>query len=63
MTEKKLCEICDKPIPRERVVALPHVTKCIECSKKNPDHRPDLNPDTICAQSSLSCQNGFAPND
>lgn len=33
---RKLCSICGKPIAAARLDALPGVTTCIECAKKNP---------------------------
>lgn len=29
-----LCELCDKPIPIERLKALPFTTHCVECQRK-----------------------------
>jgi len=34
--QKKLCSLCGKPIAAARLDALPGVTTCIECAKKNP---------------------------
>lgn len=31
----KKCEICGKPIPEERVKALPETKRCVECARKN----------------------------
>lgn len=32
----KLCEHCDKPIPGERLEALPRATTCVDCSTEQP---------------------------
>lgn len=31
---KRKCEICGRPIPRERMVILPETKRCVECSEK-----------------------------
>ena len=31
----KKCEICKKPIPGERLEALPETKRCVECARKN----------------------------
>lgn len=33
---RKRCSLCGKPIAAARLEALPGVTTCIECAKKNP---------------------------
>ena len=33
---QKLCGLCGKPIAAARLDALPGVTTCIDCAKKNP---------------------------
>lgn len=30
-----VCEVCDKPIPLNRLQALPYATECIECKRKS----------------------------
>ncbi len=32
---ERICEICDRPIPRERLNALPETRRCVECARKN----------------------------
>ena len=32
----KKCSLCDQPIAAARLEALPGVTTCLECAKKNP---------------------------
>ena len=31
----KNCELCNKPIPEERLKALPETKRCVECAQKN----------------------------
>lgn len=31
------CTLCDKPLPPERLEALPNTTKCVSCVVKNGD--------------------------
>jgi RNA polymerase-binding transcription factor DksA len=57
----KLCSICGKPIPPARLEAIPGVTTCIECAKKNPP-KIDLNKYDISEASPIN-RNGFAPTD
>lgn len=35
MTPKRRCELCGKPIPVERLQALPETKRCVVCAKKN----------------------------
>lgn len=32
---ERLCELCQKPIPRERLEALPATRRCVECARTN----------------------------
>ena len=55
------CSLCGKPIAKARLEALPGVTTCIECAKRNPlridPKRFDL------SEASPINRNGFAPKD
>lgn len=31
----KVCEMCGKAIPEERLKALPQTKRCVECARKN----------------------------
>lgn len=48
----KKCELCGKPIPKERLEVLPMTNRCVECAKKNgpdvPTKRTEvgMDPDT-----------------
>ena len=33
--DERLCEFCDRPIPGERLRALPQTRRCVECAEKN----------------------------
>jgi hypothetical protein len=56
-----LCVLCGKPIAPARLEALPGVTTCIECAKKNP---PKFDPSKYdISEASPINRNGFAPND
>jgi len=57
----KLCSICDKPIARARLEALPGVTTCIDCARKHP-RKPDTSGVEL-SQSSPIDRTGFAPSD
>jgi ribosome-binding protein aMBF1 (putative translation factor) len=65
MPEKKnarrLCEICGKPIAKARLDALPNVTTCIECAKKNPK-KVDMSKYDLSESSPID-RTGFAPSD
>ena len=32
---KRKCEICGRPIPKERLEILPGTKRCVECAEKN----------------------------
>ena len=55
------CRLCDKPISALRLEALPGVTLCIECAKKNPRKIDTCRLDL--SQASPINRNGFAPTD
>lgn len=59
---KRDCEVCGKPIPAIRLELLPDTTYCVKCSAEHAPVRV-YDPEEICAKSSLSCANGFAPSD
>jgi len=56
------CSHCGEPIPAERLECIPDTMYCVKCVDK---HGPKKvwDPHEVCAQPSLSCQNGFAPKD
>jgi len=55
------CAYCGKPIDPERLEVL--VTdKCAACARKYPEPRRH-DPNVVCAKSSASARNGFAPGD
>jgi RNA polymerase-binding transcription factor DksA len=56
-----LCSICGKPIPPARQEAIPGVTTCVECAKKNPP-KIDTSKYDISEASPIN-RNGFAPTD
>jgi RNA polymerase-binding transcription factor DksA len=58
---KKLCAICDRPIPPARLEAMPGVTTCIECAKKYP-RKVDTRGIELSEASRIN-RNGFAPYD
>ena len=60
-TPHKLCILCDRPIPAARLEALPGVTMCIECAKKNP-RKVDTSMIELSQASPIN-RNGFAPKD
>jgi RNA polymerase-binding transcription factor DksA len=59
---QRLCVVCEKPIPKVRLELLPDTEYCVKCSV---EHAPKVvhNPDVICAQPSISNQNGFGAKD
>lgn len=58
----RLCDLCGKPIPAERLEILPETTLCVACSRKNPPAAID--PDSLdLSQASPINKNGFAPSD
>ena len=60
-TTRKLCMICDKPIPPARLEALPGVTTCIDCARKHP-RKLDTRGVELSEASPIN-RNGFAPKD
>ena len=32
---ERLCELCGKPIPSERLDALPQTRRCVDCAREN----------------------------
>jgi RNA polymerase-binding transcription factor DksA len=60
-SKRKLCAICNRPIPAARREALPGVTTCIECAKKYP-RKVDTRGVEL-SQASRINRNGFAPSD
>ena len=56
-----MCAICGKPIAPARLEALPGVTTCIDCAKKNPP-KIDTSKYDISESSPIN-RNGFAPGD
>jgi len=59
--QRKLCAICDRPIPPARLEAMPGVTTCIECARKYP-RKLDTRGVEL-SQASRINRNGFAPSD
>ncbi len=58
---RKLCSNCGAPIPAARLAAIPGVTICIECAKKNP---PKSDVDALdLSQASPIDRTGFAPSE
>ena len=57
----KLCALCGRPIAEARLEALPGVTTCIECARKNP--RKIDTSGVELSQASPINRNGFAPSD
>ena len=57
----KRCSLCNAPIPRPRLEALPGVTTCIDCAKKHP-RKIDLSSVDLSQASPIN-RNGFAPKD
>lgn len=60
MTKKRKCLDCGSEIPAKRLTAVPDAKYCVKCVDQ---HIDDLDPDEICAKSSISARNGWAPND
>jgi hypothetical protein len=57
----KSCAVCGKPIAPQRLEAIPGVTTCVECARKNP---VKFDPRTVdLSQASPINRNGFAPKD
>jgi hypothetical protein len=58
---KILCRLCGKPIAAARLEALPGVTTCLECAKKNP---PKIDASKFdLSESSPIDRTGFARSD
>ncbi|HWE02506.1 MAG TPA: TraR/DksA C4-type zinc finger protein [Tepidisphaeraceae bacterium] len=57
----KNCALCGQPISAARLEALPGVTTCIECARKNPRKIDTSGVDL--SQASPINRNGFAPSD
>lgn len=60
-SSEKRCVLCGKPIAPARVEALPGVTTCIECAKRNPMRVDPRNYEL--SEASPINRNGFAPKD
>ncbi len=58
---KVLCSVCGNPIPAARLEALPGVTMCLECAKKNPP-RIDVRKFDLSESSPID-RTGFARSD
>ncbi len=58
---KKRCSLCGGPIAAARLEALPGVTTCIECAKKNP-RKVDISSVDLSEASPID-RTGFAPSD
>ena len=58
---RKLCSLCGAPIAPARLEALPGVTTCIECAKKNP---PKIDASKLdLSEASPIDRTGFARSD
>ncbi|HEV2294866.1 MAG TPA: TraR/DksA C4-type zinc finger protein [Tepidisphaeraceae bacterium] len=58
---RKQCSLCGKPIAAARLAALPGVTTCIECAKKNP---PKIDASKLdLSEASPIDRTGFARSD
>ncbi len=58
---RKLCNLCNAPIPAARLEALPGVTTCIDCARKHP-RKLDTRGVELSEASPIN-RNGFAPSD
>jgi ribosomal protein L40E len=58
---RKVCSICGAEIPAARLAAIPGVSTCIQCAKKNPP-KVDIN-NLDLSQASPIDRTGFAPSD
>lgn len=56
----KDCVACGKPIPLARLDVLPLTAYCVSCTDAN-SPKVVHDPEVLCAKSSQSSQNGFAP--
>lgn len=61
-TAPKLCSLCGRPIAAGRLQALPGVSTCLECAKRNPP-RKLTDRDVDLSKSSPIDRTGFAPSD
>jgi len=57
----KKCSMCGGPISAARLEALPGVTMCIECAKRNPPKFDSSKVDL--SEASKIDRTGFAPSD
>ncbi len=57
----RYCVGCGKVIPEGRLEAIPDATHCVPCAEKLPKVQW-LDPNLVCAKSSDTGRNGFAPN-
>jgi RNA polymerase-binding transcription factor DksA len=60
-SKKPLCSLRGNPIPAARLEALPGVTTCLECAKKNPP-RIDVKKYDLSESSPID-RTGFARSD
>jgi hypothetical protein len=58
---RKVCSMCGAEIPPARLAAIPGVSTCIACAKKNPP-KVDINKLDL-SQASPIDRTGFAPTD
>lgn len=56
------CENCDEKIPQARLAAMPGTTFCVKCVDKF-GPQVIIDPDSICAQPSVTGRNGFSKDD
>jgi RNA polymerase-binding transcription factor DksA len=61
-SKRVICHLCGQPISAGRLQALPGVTTCIECARKNPP-RKLLARELDLSQSTPIDRTGFAPSD
>jgi len=60
-SNSRRCSLCDKPIAKARLEAIPGVTTCIECASKHPRK---FDPRIVdLSEASPINRNGFAPKD
>lgn len=59
--KKVKCANCGCEIPARRLTAVPGTKYCVKCVDEFVDDKFD--PEEICAKSSVSARNGWAPND
>lgn len=55
------CEACGAVIPEKRLKAVPNTKYCVKCVDNFIENTVD--PDEVCAKSSVSGRNGFAASD